>query len=162
MECIKNCCKNFMKKTGKEQEAQGKQTCCKAACCIRQVYQRILFLTVCLSLVSSDHTEDASQQCWIATVGWREEVGHRRLPPFQAAPRWQGGTICPAHLQGLLHSTQRLTVPKFTVWAAEYVPFFMIIIDLLLFFFFNSLGICKRTVVKSKNCLWWIKIWAGK
>lgn len=32
MECLKNCCKNFMKKKGKEQETQGKLMLCTAAC----------------------------------------------------------------------------------------------------------------------------------
>lgn len=31
MECLKDCCKNFMRKKGKEQETQGKLTSCRAA-----------------------------------------------------------------------------------------------------------------------------------
>lgn len=58
MECLKDCCKNLMKRKGKEQETQGKLMSCTA---LNQTA-----LTECFvsdggfPLLSSDHTEDAS------------------------------------------------------------------------------------------------------
>lgn len=102
----------------------------KVNCCpappwlhIQHLRETVLFLIVHFPVLSSDQTEDASKQSidqWTG-VRWREEGGHRRLPPVQTAPRWQRGAVCPADLQGLVHPAQRFPLPQFTVGAAEYV-----------------------------------------
>lgn len=122
MECLKDCCKTFLKKNRKEQETQGKTLPCMAAHPTAQT--RLFGFWLCtFPVLSSDQTEDASKQSTGLRMGvrWREEGGHRRLPPVQTPPRWQRGALCPADLQGLVHPTQRLPLPQLTAVHAEYV-----------------------------------------
>lgn len=88
-----------MKKKGKETETQGKVTSCTGA---RQPSLTMFLYFVCESflLLSSDQTEDASQQGDnIQTgAGRRQKRRHRGLPPVQAASGWQRGAFCPAHI----------------------------------------------------------------
>lgn len=121
MECIKDCCKNLMKVKVKEQETQGELMSCAAV--NRTAVTDCSVSHGWFPPHKSDHAEDASS--WGSSIragaGSRENGGHRRLPPVQAAPGWQRGAVCPADLQGLLRPTQRFPFPQLTVWATEYV-----------------------------------------
>jgi len=119
MECLKDCCKKFTKKKGREYDAQGIRMASYTAAC-RSAPVLVLWCDfVSPPLFSSDRAEDASEGIGV-WAGWREEGGHRRLPPVQAAPGRQGRAVRPADLQGLVHPAQGLL--QCAVWSAEYVP----------------------------------------
>lgn len=116
MKCLKDCCRTLMKKRT-EQETQGRSL---SACrCPIQLF----FCHDSLNFSQSDHAEGSSAPgSTVGAADGREQTRDRgRLPAVQTTSGWQRGALCPAHLQGLLHPTQRVPVPQPQGWTSEYV-----------------------------------------
>lgn len=116
MECLKDCCRNLMKRR-KEQELQGRPLSA------RRPPLRWLFSDGLRRLLPSDHAEGAPEPGGAVGAADRRRTarGCRRLPAVQTACGWQRGALHPAHLQGRLRPTQRGPLPQPPARTPEYV-----------------------------------------